>query len=213
MTARYLPLLQPDGGWIDRPDLFVLARMSYEDGLDDQMVPQLYEIMKNADNSSPDLNVLEDAIVNTQVRRNKRHRVLAGSVVLELVRLRATTKGKPSLTQAFRLVGFNQGNHDEKRAHPESLLREVRKGFSDYRNTAHLQAAWLIADLGEASEACFLAFLARARAFELFLNTEMVSKNFRWEPWCVPDAVPPTFDFKIKRLNAEEVAAAGGPKT
>jgi hypothetical protein len=38
MTARYLPLLKAEGGWIDRPDLFVLARMSYEDGVGNQVV-------------------------------------------------------------------------------------------------------------------------------------------------------------------------------
>jgi hypothetical protein len=210
MTARYLPLLKAEGGWIDRPDLYVLARMSYEDGVGNQVVSQLYEMMKTADNSSPDLNILEGDLAKRQVGRNMRHRVLAGSVVLELVRLVATSKTTPSLAQAFRLVALNQGHHDKKRAHQESLLREVRKGFSDYRNTAHLQAASLIADPGEASEVGFLAFLARARAFELFLNTEMVSRKFSWEPWAVPNVISPAFDFRIRRLSAEEVAAAGG---
>ena len=56
-----LTLLRPTEGSIAR--LFVLARMSYEDSQDDRLGVSALPVLISADNSSPDLNILEADIV------------------------------------------------------------------------------------------------------------------------------------------------------
>lgn len=213
MIQRYLPLQGLDGRWIVRADLFVLARMSYQDAEEDAVVQQLYETLSNAKNNSEKLNTFEAVIEKRQIRQNLRQRWFAGLTVLELVRLAATTGNAPTASQGIRLVAFNQHRLEGRRATGESLEREVRKGFSQYRNTAHLQAAIIVADPSvsdiEISEEYMVAFLARARGLEVFIDNNVAQGDFRWQPWRVPTTINPLFSIKIRRLSTEERAAAG----
>jgi hypothetical protein len=187
--------------------------MGYEDKQDEQAVLQLYDLMRRADNSSPKMNLLETDVIDRHLARGMRFRALAGSVVLELIRLKATSGVSPTLGQAERLVVFNQGLKEGQKAQVSSLAREVRRGFSQYKSTVHLQAAMVFARPSitsiEASEADTLEFLARARAFEEFLDAHLVGRNIKWEPWRVPDKVAPRSEITVPRLSAEERAVAG----
>ena len=214
MNKRFLPLIREDGNWIQRPDLFLLARMSYADVTVRKIVAdQLYRMLISADNTSAILNVLEFTVEELEVQRNLRPRLFAGSTVLELVRIAATTGRSPSVNQAISLVAFNKGLQEKGKAQPDSLKRQVRKGFSDYRNTAHLQAAMILGSPGideiETSEFQTKAFLSRARGLELFLDANVVSKDLKWHPWRVPPEIEPNFDVIVRKLSAAECAAAG----
>jgi hypothetical protein len=210
---RYLQLIRPDHSWIERPDLYLLARMSYEDKHDDSVVHQLYEAMCRGRNTFEDLNVFEADLEKRQLRRQLRHRLFAGSTVLELIRIAADTGKPPTATQAMQLVAFNQKREEKTGTSLESVLRDVRRGFSAYRNTAHLQATMIMANPSvsaiELSETHFLEFLARARGLEHFLDTNVFTRQQKWNPWRVPTRVNPIWDIVTKRLSAEERAAAG----
>ena len=211
--TRYLPLKEPDGTWIERVDLYLLARLCYEDNEGHQVVRQLYDAMLRADNRTPALNSFERVIEEQIAKRNLRHRLFAGQVVLEMVRIAASTNELPTPAQAIRLVCFNQGQHDGSRASPASLEREVRKGWTNYRNTAHLQAAFVFQVLHgieiEASEEGTLALLELAGAFERFIDTNVVSNSLTWDPWRVPLDARDGFLIDVKQLSAEEMLAVG----
>lgn len=188
--------------------------MSYEDEQDDRTVQQLYEFTLSAGHISQPLNDFEADVERKQVRRNLRHRILAGSTVLELLRIATSTGQPPTFLQGIRLVAFNQGRHEPKKALADSLEREVRRAFSNYRSTAHLQAAMVIAKPSvremEASEEQTIRFLRRACEFESFLDQSVVGQSDKWDPWRVPQAVRPSVDVAkmLEPLSSEELAAS-----
>ncbi len=212
---RYLPLFDGDGNWIDRPDLYLLARMAYPDREGDGVVAQLHQTMRNADNLREALNPLEADISKRHVARQTRPRILAGSVVLELARIAATPVVQPSIKAAIRLVASGQTEFDGKRAQMASMVREVEKGFSEYRNTAHLQAAAIRArpslETMECSETGTIRFLSQARGFEMLLDEWLSDGRTKWHPWRVPPEVPATSDIPQPRLDQQEIDLIGGP--
>lgn len=206
---RYLPLFDTDGKWIDRPDLYLFARMAYADQDDDEIVVQLYDTMRRTDNRREALNLLESDLARRHVARQSRARVLAGTVVLELARIAAVSCGRVSLKAAFRLVATHQLGFDGKRAQVESVRREVEKAFSDYRNTAHLQAALLTApsaDAMECSEVETTRFLSYARGFEILLDEHLTGDRTKWHPWRIPERFPATPVIDLPALDEHERA-------
>jgi hypothetical protein len=205
MMKRYLPIQTLDGGWINRVDLYLLARMGYEDDVGLEVVERLHA---NMCQSSPNLaafNALDRDLHDRHVNRNLRYRLFAGQTVLELVRIAAHTKKPPSATQAVRLCAFNQWTDEHKRAQLRSLEREVKKAFSEYRNTAHLQAAMVLADPSvsdmENSKDHTLAFLARARGLEIFVDENVSGPGFKWEPWRIPPAIEANLSIEAWALS------------
>lgn len=211
---RYLPLFDGDGNWIDRPDLYLLARMAYADRDGDEVVAQLHETMRSAHNLREALNPFEADISDRHVARHKRPRALAGSVVLELGRIVATPGVRPSIKAAIQLVAIGQKEFDRKRAQLASIVREVEKGFSDYRNTAHLQAAAIRArpslETIECSEPGTIRFLSQARGFEMLLDEWLSEGRTKWHPWRVPPEVPATSDIPQPRLEQQEIDLISG---
>ena len=200
MMKRYLPIQTPDGGWINRVDLYLLARMGYEDDVSVEVVEKLHANMCQSSPNEAAFNALDRDLHDRHVNRNLRYRLLAGQTLLQLVRIAAHTKKPPSATQAGRLCAFNQWHHEQKKAQLPSLERDVRKAFSQYRNTAHLQAAMVLADPSvsqvENSERNTLAFLARARGLEMFVDSNVAGPDFKWDPWRIPPVIDANFSIE-----------------
>lgn len=207
--SRHLPIFDDAGHWIARPDLFLLARMAYRDKDEDEVVAQLYDVMCRADNTRSTLNLLEQDTSKRHVARQTRPRIFAGTVVLEYARIRATPAVKPTIAAAKKLVARGQIEFDGKRAQFPSVLREVDKGFSEYRNTAHLQAALLMTDsrggIFEGSEAETVGFLSRARALETLLDVALAGERLKWSPWRIPERIPVGARFDFPPLDDDEV--------
>jgi len=206
-SRRYLPLKNDSGAWIERPDLFVLARMAVPDTEVDYVVVQIYDTVKRADNSSPLLNSFESDIEKRQIGRSLRLRIFAGQVVLEMVRIAASISKSPSAAQAITLASLNH-HRASGRSSPEDLRREVKRGFSEYRNTAHLQAALVLAkpriDEIEESRDALERFLGRARGFEYFFDTNVAHDGLPWTPWRIPKDIMPIFELDVPPLSREE---------
>jgi len=139
-------------------------------------------------------------------------RIFAGLVVLELVRIAAATLKPPSMAQAIRLVSFNQ-YREIRTSSVENLEREVRRGFAQCRNTAHLHAAAIYNDPNVSEiENCgmnTLRFLARARGLEDFIDKNIAGGSFKWTPWRVPASVDPITKIQFMTLSDVERSAAG----
>lgn len=205
---RYLPLLNGNHDfWRDRPDLFLLARMDASDKVEDAVVEQVYQTMRLSTNDSSELNSFEQTIERRHVRKNIKYRVFAGQVLLGIVRISASTNQPTSLAKAIQLSAFNQYKFSKKST-TENYAREARKGFSDFRNTAHLQAAMVYRDPAiddiEGSEHHTTRFLSRARGFELFIDNNLGSPSFKWDPWRVPGHIPYETAIELPQLTAEE---------
>jgi hypothetical protein len=213
MMKRYLPIWTQEGGWINRVDLYLLARMGYEDDVGDDVVDRLHDFMSRSKNDAPALNELERDVEKRHVRRQLRLRHFAGQTLLGLVRIAATTGQSPSEGQAIRLCAVNQKLIDMRRTKTESLEREIRRGFSMYRNTAHLQAAMIVADPSvcdmENSEEHTRNFLARARGLEIFVDANVAGKDFKWNPWRIPPVIAANFNISVEALSDEERKASG----
>jgi hypothetical protein len=206
---RYLPLIQDNGEWIDRPDLFILARMGVDDTEGYHEADHVYASMTFRKDATERFSSFEKDIEARQVRKNMQLRLFAGQAILELVRIAATTHKPPSAAQGIRLAAFNH-QRTFKRSSVESLEREVRRGLTKYRSTAHLQAAMVLGDPSvadmEASPEGTKRFLARARGLETFVDNSVVSDSFEWNPWRVPVRVDANYDFNHKPLCQQERA-------
>lgn len=206
---RYLPITHTDGSLITRADLYLLARMGAADAEDTQVVMQIFQAMRAADNGETSLNNFETGIEKRHVRNDVPLRVAAGQVMLELVRIGATTMAPPSVKKAVTLVAHNTYRHLNKSS-VETFERQARKGFSDYRNTAHLQAAALLPGTGyadfEDNEDATKRFLGKAKALETFFDANVAGGDIKWRPWRVPNSIPAISDIQLISLNAEEKA-------
>ena len=209
---RYLPLFQANGDWIERPDLFLLALMAYEDKGHDGVVEQIHGTMIRANYDLETLNSFERDIMERHLARQVRLRVFAGSTLLELIRISLTTGKAPSAAQGALLVAYNHFQAT-KQSSVENIEREVRKGFANFRATAHLQAAAIVNQPGlsdiEGSEENTRRFLARARGFEQLFDKNIVSRAFKWQPLRVPESIEPILEFPYPHLSSEELAAIG----
>jgi hypothetical protein len=213
MTAkdrRYLPVIDAAGNWIDFPFLFLLARMAYADNEDEAAVWQLYDFMRRY--PTEQITVLEKDIESRHVRHNLRLRLFAGSVVREIIRIAAAGRA-PNTKAAIRLAA----HHHYARfnvSSPKHLEREVKRGFSDYRNTAHLQAAWLLLCQDfetetSKSDGGTMRLLGRARAIEIFIDNNLAKPGFKWHPWRVPELVEPEFRLGVERLTQNDLLLVG----
>lgn len=208
---RYLPICNEDGSWIDRPDLFLLALMGAPDTTDIVDVWQIHAAML-VPAPIDRITEFEKGVEKKHIRGDTRLREFAGGVVLEALRLSHATQQPPSATKAIELATWNHiqfvGSRDE-----ESMKREIRRGFKMFMNTCHLQAALYLDDppLNEivASEADFIAFLSRARAFEEFFDNNLQSDKLRWNPWRIPQKIKPNYRLDGFPLTKEELAAIG----
>lgn len=206
---RYLPITRLDGSLIARADLYLMARMGTADTEDQQVVMQIFQAMRDADNTRVALNTFESGIEKRHVRNDVALRVAAGQVMLEMVRISATTMMPPSVKKAVALVAHNTYRH-VNRSSVATFERQARKGFSDYRNTAHLQAAALLPGTGyadfEDNEDATKLFLGKARALETFFDDNVAGGDIKWHPWRVPNSIPAVSDIQLISLNAEEKA-------
>lgn len=209
---KYLPLFNADECWIERPDLYLLARMGSEDRDDENVVSQVYEAMCRSNNTRPRLDNFGLTIEKNHISRNLRERLWAGQVLLEMVRITATTRKPPSQTKAIRLAIFN---HSRTLRIPlaESFERNVRRACSSYRDTIHLQASMVIQDPSveeiEGSLENTVRFLSRARGLERFIDNYVAGGLFEWSPWRVPMRIPVTSHITIEKLSKQELKIIG----
>lgn len=207
MGERYLPLFNEDGSWIERPDLYLLVRMDAPDCISPSEVHQIYRATLNSDPNSGKLNGFEHTIATKFISQNKRLRRFAGQVVLEACRIAQASKEPPSAKKAIELTAsFHRG------VKPSTTLatfeREIRRGFQSFRDTAHLQAAMVYDDPSlqeiEGSEEAGRKFLARARAFQDFIDGNLISDQLRWKPWRVPAVIMANHEVSFRSLNFDE---------
>lgn len=213
-TSTYLPLFRENGDWIERPDFMVLAALSQMTKIDTQHVyaAMLLEESLNPNQTSSGMSVFAKNIEKNTIRGNLTQRTLAGQVVLELARLAASTGKPPTVKAARRLVAFNQKEYTGKPTLESSFLREIEKSFSDFKDTLHLQAAMvcdpqLLASI-EGDERSLRKFLGVARAFEGFIDSNVVSKSFKWTPWRVPTQIKSVSELNFSSLTDQELNAA-----
>lgn len=208
-SAIILPVFSKPGEWVDRPDLLILAHMASPDEAVPRDIKQLYDLMRASGNEPSRLNALEQIVEKDIVRRDLRLRLLAGQLVLELVRIAATTKKPPSFLNGVRLTAYNEHRRSGTSS-PEGLEREVRRGFQRYASTAHLQAAMIVGDPTiaevEGSLTDTIRFLARARGLEGFMLRSVVSQKFSWKPKKIPEAITSNFNINIKTLSEDELS-------
>ncbi len=202
---RYLKLMQTDGQWIERPDLFLFVRMGSPDSVPEEDLDHIYTSMLLRNEVTGPLRGLEVAIEKNYVRGDMRLRLHAAQTLLELVRIAATRLKPASVKQAKKLVAFNQ-HKATSRSSPESLEREVERGFSMFRHTAHLQAAMVLGnprvDEIENSPENTKRFLARARGLETFIDNNVAGQFFKWNPWRVPTHIEENFEIFLKPLGS-----------
>ncbi len=212
-TSTYLPLFCENGEWIERPDFMVIAALSQTTIIDRQHVyaAMLLEESLNPNQTASGMSDFAKNVEKKFIRGNLRQRVLAGHVVLELDRLEAFTGKPPTVNAARRLVAYNQSDHVGKPAHEYHLKREIERSFSQYNATMHLQAAAVYPQLLESiegSEEGLRRFLGVARAYEEFIDANVVSESFIWTPWRVPTQIESVSKPKFLPLTKQELAAA-----
>ena len=125
----------------------------------------------------------------------------------------ASATGKPPTVIAARqLVAFKRKQFGAK-ATPATITRDVEKCLQMYRNTAHFQAVAvldpaLFANI-EASEEATIRFLGLARAFEQFIDANVVSEKFKWAPVRVPHQIQAIYHINFIPLSKQELRDSG----
>lgn len=209
---RYLPLFTPEENWIERPDLYLMARMDSADRADENVVSQVYEAMCRSNNSRARLDAFGQTIEKHHISKNLTERLWAGQVLLEMVRIAATTQKSPSQAKAVQLAAFNH-HRVFSRSSAEVLQRNVRRGFTNFRNTAHLQAVLVLQDPDiseiEGSMEQTVRFLSRARGLERFVDSHVAGRHFEWSPWRVPARIPIQSKILVNKLSNQELKVIG----
>jgi hypothetical protein len=209
--SRFLPLFSPDGTWaVERPDLWLLARLSRSDKQDDE-VAQIYRTMLDSDANSP-INDFERDVRKHTIGQNTGPRVRSGEVVLESWRIMEHTGHVPKLSHALALVALGvQG--DARKAGHEAKVKNFRDDFSLYRNTAHLQGALVLwshmGALFEGEEAETRRFLACARALEQVMDAVAALSTLAWSPWRIPSVIEPAIPARPAPLSKADLMALG----
>ena len=137
-----------------------------------------------SNNSLSELSKYEKMVERQIVRGHMTERRYAALVVYEMLRLDVNGV-KPSLKKAIKLV--TPLLLEEQSARLESSVSEqVRKAFSRFRNTCHLEAAYRSDgprfQTFENDPRKFDDFLAKAKAFEEFLDRVAAQGKFEMEP-------------------------------
>lgn len=206
---RYLPLFDDKGGWaLERPDLYMLVRMSVPDDQGDEEVEQAYQYMANAsDNTKPALNGPQAALERRYIRGHMTERRYAAMVLTELLRL-MSTKEEFTLGKALKLV-VRERRKEKPTTEESSLEYQAKRAFKKWRNTCHLELAFRIttAKSGgtfEADQAQFMSFLSMAKAFEILMDDVCMQSALTWRPWRVPVRISPELRWEIPPLSIEE---------
>lgn len=212
-SSKYLRLFQHNGDWIERPDYMVLAALSTSDEIS---IEHIYEAMVLEEKINPSLDQDEfsqyaQKLREQSIKGDLPNRVLAGEVVLELARLAYTTQRPPTSLAAIRLVTYNHFKRFPKSS-PISVDSKVVKAFRRYRKTAHLHAVavydpQLLEDI-EGDQASLQTFLGLARAFEGFIDDNVLADTFKWQPLRVPEQIARVSEITFKPLTDEELSAA-----
>lgn len=209
---RCLPLTDERGSWITRPDLYVLIRMSVPADHDGPDLAQAYQyIAEGSDNTEANLNGPEGLLERHYIRGHRTERRYAAMVLTEMLRL-SLNGWTPTLGKAVRLV-VHFPKDEKPNTLERSLEEQVRKAFSRWRNTCHLEAAFRIstqvAGVFEGDPEKFQKFLAMAKALETFMDGVCEHGELIWNPWRVPDHIAPDFKGSITRFSAEEKRLIG----
>lgn len=213
LERRYLPLLTDDGRLVPRPDYMVFAAMAQPEPIS---MRHIYETMLLEDRLRPtsgpeDMSDFARRVLSKDINANVPGRVMAGEVILELVRLAEAKRGPPTLNQARKIVARNYQSYINKKSSFSTVLRAVEKHFSDYRAVSHLLAVAafkprLIHDI-EGEILPLREFLGLARGFEAFIDNEVVSLGFKWDPFRIPHQFPMITESPVPPLLAGDLEA------
>ena len=212
-VSKYLRIYDVTGAWIEHPDFMILAALSQSQPAS---VEQTYAAMVKEEKLNPPttdglLTDFATVVKKKMIEKNVKQRAIAGEVVVELARLAAATGKPPSVNAARRLVAFNHHRHF-RTSEPGNIEREAQRSFSAFRDTSHLQAAAvmepnLVSELeGDMAKCC--EFLGIARAFEGFIDHNVVSKAFKWSPLRIPTNIEILGHISFPPLSDQELAAA-----
>jgi hypothetical protein len=206
---KYLPILDEQGQWIERIDLFILLRVAKEDKIDNGQIFQIHKVLCEADNSKQVLNGFEQGLERREIRNELRLRYLAAAVLFEMVRIAQEDPTKASLGNSIRVAAYNQHLHQDKSAEMTSIERSCKNAFMKFRSTVHLQLAVFGTnerpDEMEGSLEKTLQVLARAKAYEDFIDLRFSGSQPTWNPWRVPDLLEPSDLGHMKTLTDSEI--------
>lgn len=212
-VPTYLRLFDDVGGWIARPDFMVLSAISEPDpmSVEHTYSSMLVEDKLNPDTTEGQMSVFATRLKRTVIEKHMKERVLTGEVVLELARLASATRKPPTVNAARRLVA-DKHHHFFGTGTLNTIEREVEKSFTLFRNTAHLQAAAVLEPslivAMEGSETACRKFLGIARAFEEFIDANVVSEAFQWSPLRVPTQIDRLSVIEFLPLSDQELAVS-----
>ena len=172
---------------------------------------QVYRTMLASDATAP-INDFENVIRQHVIGQDIGPRARAGEVVLESWRIMENTGHVPKLSHALALVALGvQG--DARKAGYETKVKNFRDDFSLYRNTSHLQGAFVLwSHMGsrfEGDEAGTRQFLACARALELVMDLVSESSSMKWSPWRLPSWIEPAIPAVPTQLTHADLLALG----
>ena len=213
-SGTYLRIFEDDGRWITRPDYMLLAAMSEPDLAS---VEQVYSAMLSEDEHNPiesgkGLSKFGERVKSGMLEQSVKERVVAGEVILELARLASATGKPPTVIAARKMVAFKRKQFGAQ-ATPTTIKRDVERCLQMYRNTAHFQAVAvldpaLLANI-EASDEATIRFLGLARAFEQFIDANVVSGKFKWAPVRVPNQIQAISHINFIPLSKQELRDSG----
>lgn len=219
-NARQLRIFDAKGNWINRADLMVLAAASHSAEFE---IESLYRAMVEEDVENP--AVESSSLSPRALRRGQKEiarrgslHILAGEVVLEIARLTTLTGRTPNLNSARRVVAFNHRQFQGKgmdSAVERRVLREVERGFTKFRNIAHIRAAlhYVLLEDGQIGpgEDVFRRILGIARTFENMVDRIASNGTVAWSPLRIPRQIEPVSDFVFAPMTREEIAASKAP--
>ncbi|WP_050526210.1 hypothetical protein [Pseudorhodobacter aquimaris] len=212
-AESYLRVFDANGAWIARPDFMIYAAMSESEKMSMEHIyaSMLLEQQINPPNMDGNLTEFAQRLKKIVFESGMRQRVWAGEFVVELARLAAATGRPPTISAARRLVAFNHHQYF-RTGDTKNISREVERSFSKFRNVSHFHAVAVIepsllteleGDVGKC-----LRFLGLARAFEGFMDSNVVSKAFNWSPLRVPVQIDRISAISFRALSQQELAAA-----
>jgi hypothetical protein len=207
---KFIRLFDAEGNWISRPDFMVLAVLSETEqkSMDHTYATMILEEEINPPSTQASLSASAIRLKKNVIEKNIKARVQTGEIVCELARISAATMKPPSINAARRLV-----THNHHALFGTGVMastgREVEKSFAQFRDTAHLQAVTVIepslaSELEGNLEAC-LRFLGLAKAFQDFIDANVVSTSFKWSPYRIPTQINSVTTIKFKSLSDREL--------
>jgi hypothetical protein len=212
-TRRYLPIVNSGGTFVERPDLMIFAALGATRLAE---INDKYRHMLLVEKFHPheeELGSLGSILQKEIIEKDLASREIVGSVVLSLVQIAALTGSAPSLNQARLLTAYRLHKDKGYLVEASSILREVRKKFSKYRDISHMLAAYVfLRDAGfkgfENKPDLAVGFLSFSRGFEIFIDNNVVSDNFHWNPIRIPESIRTASKFTLLKLSPVEYKEA-----